>query len=110
MHRGDIYLCNLNPTQGHEQAGMRPVFVVSPHEFNKMTGTPIILPITNNGSFARRNGFAVMLDGCGTQTTGIIRCDQPRALDFSARNAKYIEAAPLSIVDEVLARLFTLVT
>ena len=110
MHRGDIYFCNLDPTAGHEQAGTRPVFVVSPFAFNKATGTPIVLPITNNGGFARGQGFAVDLGNCGTQTTGFVLCHQPRALDLSARKAKYREAAPQAIVDEVLARLFTLLT
>lgn len=35
----------------------------------------------------------------------IIRCDQPRALDLSARGGKKLERAPDPIVDEVLAKL-----
>jgi len=41
----------------------------------------------------------------GLKTTGVVRCDQPRALDLSARRARKIESAPQQIVDEVLARL-----
>ncbi len=33
MRRGDIYLVALDPTEGHEQQGTRPVLVVSPDEF-----------------------------------------------------------------------------
>jgi len=43
--------------------------------------------------------------GAGTNTTGVIRCDQPRAIDLSARHAKKLESVPESIMDEVLARL-----
>ncbi|MFZ2407769.1 MAG: type II toxin-antitoxin system PemK/MazF family toxin [Methylobacter sp.] len=51
-------------------------------------------------------GFSVMLMGAGTNTTGVIRCDQPRAaIDLSARHAKKLESVPESIMDEVLARL-----
>ena len=32
--RGDIYFVNLNPTVGHEQAGQRPVLVLSVDEIN----------------------------------------------------------------------------
>lgn len=105
MERGDIYVVSLDPTQGHEQQGRRPVLVVSPGAFNRMTQVPIVLPITSGGNFARTAGFAVTLMGAGTQTTGIVRCDQPRALDLKARSGRKIEQAPPAIIDEVLAKL-----
>ncbi|MDR9467826.1 type II toxin-antitoxin system PemK/MazF family toxin [Marinospirillum sp.] len=108
MNRGDIYLVNLNPTSGHEQQGTRPVLVVSPDSFNKLTGTPIVLPITTGSNFARMAGFAVSLDTAGTKTKGIIRCDQPRALDVPSRNGRKLESVPHQTVIEVLARLRTL--
>jgi mRNA-degrading endonuclease toxin of MazEF toxin-antitoxin module len=79
--------------------------VVSPAAFNRLTKTPVVLPITTGGSFARTAGFAVPLAGAGTKTTGVIRCDQPRALDLGARNARKLESAPAAVVDEVLAKL-----
>jgi mRNA-degrading endonuclease toxin of MazEF toxin-antitoxin module len=105
MERGDIYLVSLDPARGHEQQGRRPVLVVSPGAFNHTTRVPIVLPITSRGSFARTAGFAVSLAGAGTRTTGVVRCDQPRALDLAARAARRLEAAPTHIMDEVLARL-----
>jgi mRNA-degrading endonuclease toxin of MazEF toxin-antitoxin module len=105
MKRGEIWLVELDPTQGHEQRGRRPVLIVSPEAFNRVTKVPVVLPITSGGNFARTAGFAVTLDGTGTKTTGIIRCDQPRALDLSARGGKKLERAPDAIVDEVLAKL-----
>jgi mRNA interferase ChpB len=108
MERGDIYVVSLDPTQGHEQQGRRPVLIISPGVFNRMTKVPIVLPITTGGSFARMAGFAVSLTGAGTRTTGIVRCDQPRALDLRARGGRRIEQAPPAIIDEVLARLGTI--
>jgi mRNA-degrading endonuclease toxin of MazEF toxin-antitoxin module len=105
MERGDIYLVSLDPTHGHEQRGTRPVLIVSPGPFNRLTNLPIVLPITSGGAFARTAGFAVALSGRGLKTTGVVRCDQPRALDFAARRARRLERAPTEIVDEVLARL-----
>ena len=105
MERGDIWLVSLDPTAGHEQQGTRPVLIVSPAAFNKLTGTPVVLPITTGGSFARRRGFAVSLQGAGTRTTGMIRCDQPRALDVGARKGRRLESIPDQIMEEVLARL-----
>jgi mRNA-degrading endonuclease toxin of MazEF toxin-antitoxin module len=108
MRRGDIYLVDLDPTEGHEQRGTRPVLVVSPDEFNKFTQVPVVLPITSGGNFARTAGFAVPLDGCGTRTTGVVRCDQPRALDLRARSGKRLETVPAAIMEDVLARLATI--
>ena len=105
MKRGDIWLVGLDPTQGHEQKGRRPVLIVSPEAFNRITKVPVVLPITSGGNFARTAGFAVKLDGAGTKTTGIVRCDQPRALDLGARRGKKLESVPDAIMDEVLARL-----
>ena len=105
MKRGEIWLVGLDPTQGHEQKGRRPVLIVSPEAFNRVTKVPVVLPITSGGDFARTAGFAVTLEGAGTKTTGIIRCDQPRALDLGARGGKKMESVPNAIVDEVLAKL-----
>ncbi|MCL1941486.1 MAG: type II toxin-antitoxin system PemK/MazF family toxin, partial [Synergistaceae bacterium] len=65
MERGDIYLVSLDPVSGHEQQGERPVLIVSPGAFNRVTGTPVVLPITSGASFARTIGFTVSLAGCG---------------------------------------------
>lgn len=105
MKRGEIWLVGLDPTQGHEQKGRRPVLIVSPDAFNHLTKVPVVLPITSGGSFARTAGFAVPLAASGTQTTGVVRCDQPRALDLKARSGKKLESVPTAIMEEVLARL-----
>jgi mRNA-degrading endonuclease toxin of MazEF toxin-antitoxin module len=105
MKRGDIWLVGLDPTQGHEQKGRRPVLVVSPEAFNRVTKVPVVLPIMSGGNFARTAGFAVTLAGSGMKTIGIVRCDQPRALDLGARGGKKVESVPDAIVDEVLAKL-----
>ena len=105
MQRGEIWVVTLDPTAGHEQQGTRPVLIVSPAAFNDLTGTPIVLPITTGGNFARRRGFAVSLEGAGTRTKGVIRCDQPRALDIAARKGWRVDTVPEHVIDDVLARL-----
>lgn len=106
MKRGDIYLVSLDPTEGHEQRGSRPVVIVSPAEFNAATRLPVILPITSGGDFARRLGFAVPVTGI--KTTGVVRCDQPRVLDLAARHARKVDTLPAPLMDEVLAKVVTL--
>ncbi|MCL1492908.1 MAG: type II toxin-antitoxin system PemK/MazF family toxin [Pseudanabaena sp. Salubria-1] len=108
MKRGDIYLVSLDPTEGHEQQGTRPVLIVSPDKFNALTKVPIVVPITSGGNFARTAGFAVSLDSAGTRTKGVVRCDQPRPIDLSARKARKLESVPDAIIDEVLARIVAL--
>ena len=108
MERGDIFLVSLDPASGHEQQGRRPVLVVSPGRFNRLTDTPIVLPITRRGGFVRTTGFAVSLEGAGTRTTGVIRCDQPRALDLASRHAHMLERIPAVIMEEVLAKVVAL--
>jgi mRNA interferase ChpB len=106
MKRGDIYLVTLDPTEGREQQGYRPVLVVSPEPFNQATKLPVVLPITTGGAFAQRIGFAVPITGI--KTTGVIRCDQPRVLDLKARYGRKIESLPSAILEEVMARVITI--
>lgn len=103
MKRGDVYLVSLDPTSGREQSGSRPVLIVSPAAFNSATKLPVVLPITNGGDFARRLGFAVPLTGM--KTTGIVRCDQPRVLDLSARHGRKVDTVPADVMEEVLAKV-----
>lgn len=105
MKRGEIWLVGLDPATGHEQQGRLPVLIVSPEAFNRITKVPVVLPITSGGKFARMAGFAVPLNGAGTKTTGVVRCDQPRALNLTARGGKRIESIPDAVMDEVLARV-----
>lgn len=98
----------MDPTSGHEQRGTRPVLIVSPTSFNRLTKAPVVLPITRGGNFARTAGFAVSLTDAGTRTTGVIRCDQPRAIDIGSRNGRKVERVPATILDEVLAKLITI--
>jgi len=105
LKQGDIFLVSLDPTFGHEQQGTRPVLVVSPPSFHQITRMPIIAPITTGGDFARVAGFTVSLSGCGTRTTGVVRCDQIRSLDILARNATRLESVPPYLLEEVLQKL-----
>ncbi|MFP1451505.1 type II toxin-antitoxin system PemK/MazF family toxin [Escherichia coli] len=72
---GKFGLSLLDPTAGHEQQGTRPVLIVTPAAFNRVTRLPVVVPVTSGGNFARTAGFAVSLDGVGIHTTGVVRCD-----------------------------------
>ena len=106
LNRGDIYLITPDPTSGHEPSGRRPVLVISAGAFNRATRLPIVLPVTRGGESVRRLGFAVTLTGL--KTTGIVRCDQPRALDLEACDGVKVEEIGGALLDEVMARVIAI--
>ncbi len=57
--RGEIRWADLNPTRGHEQAGLRPVLILSHDIFNERSGTVIAVAITGQ---AQRAGFPLTLE------------------------------------------------
>lgn len=105
--RGDVIALPFDPALGTEQQGTRPALVLSPATFNRL-GQALVCPITQGGNFARGSGWAVSLTGTGMLTAGVVLCNQVRTLDWRVRQARFIEAAPADLVDEVLARVQTL--
>jgi len=56
--RGDILWADLNPAKGHEQAGQRPVLILSPEVFNDRSGTVIAMALTSQ---PQRAGFPLTM-------------------------------------------------
>ena len=57
--RGEIRWADLNPARGHEQAGLRPVLILSHDIFNERSGTVIAVAIT---SAVQGAGFPLTLE------------------------------------------------
>ena len=57
--RGDIIWASLDPTRGHEQAGSRPVLILSQNVFNDRSGTVIAVALTSQKPSA---GFPLTLE------------------------------------------------
>lgn len=57
--RGDVWWADLNPVRGSEQAGVRPVLVLSHDVFNERSGTVIALALTSQEPAA---GFPLTLE------------------------------------------------
>jgi mRNA interferase MazF len=57
--RGDIFWADLNPVKGRQQAGVRPVLVISHDVFNEKSGTVIALALTSQ---PQRAGFPLTLE------------------------------------------------
>ena len=78
--RGEIWEVNLNPTRGHEQAGIRPALVVSVDTFNHgPAGLVVVLPVTTT---ARGIPFHVPVgppEG-GVRRPSFIKCEDVRSI------------------------------
>lgn len=57
--RGEIYWADLDPTQGHEQSGRRPVLILSHEVFNQHSGTIIAVALTSQ---PQKAGFPLTLE------------------------------------------------
>jgi mRNA interferase MazF len=82
VRRGEIWLADLNPTRGSEQAGIRPVLIFQNDVVSKFTTTVLAIPLTTN---LRRASlpFCVQVskgEG-GLASDSIVLCHQVRVLD-----------------------------
>lgn len=102
--RGDVVWITLNPQAGHEQAGRRPAFVLSPANYNDKVGLAILCPLTNQ---IKGYPFEVLIPS-GLSITGAILADQVKSLDWRARSVELICSLPSRTVTEVLQKLGTL--
>jgi len=91
--RGDIAWMILDPRVGHEQAGRRPVIVLSHKAMAEHTRLAVIMPITS-----KTIGLPFEIVLTGTKTTGAILPFQVRSVDFLTRKTMLIEKAPPHIL------------
>ena len=78
--RGELWLADLSPTQGHEQTGRRPVLIISANEFNAGPATLVFaLPVTRTD---RRIPFHIAVDPPegGLKSRSFILCDSLRSI------------------------------
>ncbi|MCG6147980.1 endoribonuclease MazF [Leptospira levettii] len=94
--RGEIVWLNFNPQLGHEQMGRRPALVLSPAEYNQKTSLAIFCPITSK---EKGYPFEVKIDG--KKISGAVLSDQIKSLDWTVRQAEFIELIEKSALKEV---------
>lgn len=102
--RGDIVFLNFSPHKEREQGFVRPAIIVSLIKYNRIASLAVMCPITNKSKGLL---FEVLLVD-GMQTTGVILSDQVKSFDWRARQVRFVEKAPLDLVEEVLAKIETL--
>jgi len=102
--RGDLVWLQFNPQAGHEQRGLRPALVISSRIYNEKTGLAVFCPITSQ---AKGYPFEVVLPP-GLKVAGAVLSDHVKNLDWKARKARKITAAPTSVMKQVVERISSL--
>ena len=85
MKRGDVFDARLNPTEGSEQAGIRPVVVVSRDAINKNSSVIVIVALTKAANVKRiyPNNVAISQDEGGLTVDSVVLGGQVRAISKS---------------------------
>lgn len=82
MKRGDVYLADLDPTKGSEQAGKRPVIVFQDNRLIPATLTVLVIPFTTNLKMRKLPTCVLIPTGeGGLRQDSVALCHQMRALD-----------------------------
>ena len=78
--RGDIWLLDLDPTRGHEQAGTRPALIISVDIFNAgPAGLVIVCPITSKARGVRTHVAITPPEG-GLSMQSFVKCEDVRSV------------------------------
>ena len=95
--RGEIRWADLNPVRGREQAGHRPVLILSQNVFNERSGTVIAMAITSK---TQRSGFplTLKLTSPNPPKKSWIKISQIRTLSVDRIGKKIGEASPEELV------------
>ena len=111
IKRGEIYFVNLDPVVGREQAGTRPVLVVSDDQINSRPLVVLVVPGTDGANVTRESptNVRVPAEESGLQRETVFLCFQARALDhsrFPTRVSGRLDAARMLDVEGALRFCF----
>jgi len=105
--RGGIYWADLNPVRGSEQAGFRPVVVISQDIFNERSSTVIALALTSQ---PQKAGFPLtfMLDNTELPKKSWVKISQIRTLAVERIGTEICRVSPESL-DQIIEGLSEIV-
>lgn len=99
--RGDIVWLQFNLQAGHEQAGHRPALVLSPANYNRLSGLMLCCTMAS-----QKKGYpfeVVIVDA--PDHASVVLADQVKSLDWKVRKAVKKGAAPSAVIAETLSKL-----
>ena len=103
--RSDIVWITLDPARGHEQAGRRPVVVLSSTAFNRACGLALVVPVTS-----KHKGYSNEVLITTKEITGAVLTSHIRAIDWKARRTEYIDTCPREALREIQAMCATYIS
>ena len=108
IFRGDIFYADLDPVRGHEQAGTRPMVVISHDTFNRNSGTAIVMALTSQEP---RAGFPLTLELTGVQLPkrSWVKISQVRLISTERLSRRLGRASP-SILEKLVEGLNDIVS
>jgi mRNA interferase MazF len=107
--RGEIWLADLNPIRGSEQAGIRPVLIFQNDAINRFTTTMLAIPLTTNLRRAALPSCVRVSKGeGGLAEDSVLLCHQLRVLDISRLQRRLGKVSPQTVAAVEGCVLFTL--
>jgi mRNA interferase MazF len=101
IKRGEVFFAQLNPVQGSEQGGMRPVLIVQNDIGNTHSPTTIVLAITSQIDKARLpTHVELSREESGLQRNSVVLAEQIRTIDKSRLKQK-ITSLSSGLMDKV---------
>lgn len=97
--RGEVRWADLNPVRGHEQAGQRPVLILSHDVFNERSGTVIAVAMTSQEP---RAGFPLTLE---SRAVGLTKCSWVKISQIRTLSVDRIGRRLARAPEEELARV-----
>ena len=108
--RGEVWLADLNPTRGREQAGRRSVLVISEDLFNRgAAGLVIVLPLTSTIRGIPSHVPVAPPEG-GVRNASAILCEAVRSVSIERLVARWgaVESRTMAAVEDRLRMLLRL--
>ncbi|MCL4254782.1 MAG: type II toxin-antitoxin system PemK/MazF family toxin [Anaerolineae bacterium] len=107
IQRGEIYFVNLNPVQGREQSGMRPVLVVSSNVINQLPLVVTVVVGTKGANIPKDypTNIRISAQESGLPMETVFLCFQIRSLDpsrFLSSPVGQLSDVRMSQVDDIL--------
>jgi len=103
INRGDIVWIDFTPTKGREQSGLRPGVVISPQEYNSISGLVLVCPMTS-----KSKGLSFEVEINGPNGKSFVLTDQVRTFDIKERIQKKSGKVSEYEMSEILAKLSVL--
>lgn len=105
VNRGEVWLTDLNPVRGSEQAGTRPMMIVQVDDISARLPTMLVVPFTTNLRWERVPFCARIGAGeGGLASDSVALCHQTRVIDHSRliRRLGCLSSEALSLVEDAL--------